>query len=220
MQPVELYNKLLEEYGHQGWWPAETPFEVIVGAVLTQTTNWRNVQKAIENLKKRGLMTPQSIIESDLSEIEDAIRPCGYFRIKAKRLINLIQFFYEKFDFDLKRMEEVSLHSLREMILSVRGIGPETADSILLYALNRLTFVVDAYTKRICVRLGIIDENADYYTIKGFLEDSIPQDLELYKDFHAQFVIHGKMRCKKTKPLCKNCPLMPECQFHITCLRT
>ena len=149
---TEIYNLLFERFGPQHWWPGETQFEIIVGAILTQNTNWTNVEKAISNLKGKDLLTPGKLYEVDTAKLAELIRPAGYFNIKAKRLKNFLVWFFKRYDGQLEELENVPVAKLREELLSIKGVGPETADSILLYALNKPTFVVDAYTARVAVR--------------------------------------------------------------------
>jgi endonuclease-3 related protein len=200
-----IYRTLLRFFGEQGWWPAETPFEVIVGAMLTQNTAWRNVEQAIENLKEEGVLTPQGLRTVDETRLAGLIRPAGYYNVKAKRLKGLMTFLDKEYGGDLQRMFAEPLASLREKILMVKGVGPETADSILLYAGEKPIFVVDAYTRRVLSRHGIID-GASYGEIQDLLMRSLPSDVSLFKEYHALFVRLAKTFCK-TKPLCKGCPL-------------
>jgi endonuclease-3 related protein len=204
-----IYHTLLRFFGEQGWWPADTPFEVMVGAVLTQNTAWRNVERAIENLKEEGVLTPLGLRGIDEARLAELIRPAGYYNVKAKRLKSLIAFLDGGYGGDLMRMFSEPLSSLREKILAVKGIGPETADSILLYAGAKPIFVVDAYTRRILLRHGMITDGTSYGDIQDLLMRSLPQDVSLYQEYHALFVQLGKTFCK-TKPLCAGCPLEEE----------
>ena len=207
----ELYEILLKTYGKQNWWPADTPFEVCVGAILTQNTSWRNVEKAIERLKKAGLLCPERIVSASDNEIQECIRPAGFFRQKTVYLKG-----FSKFLMDVGGLENLSLKDvdqLRVMLTSVKGIGKETADSIILYALEKPTFVVDAYTKRLFVRLKLVGENSRYDEIKLAVESQISpveRNVEVYKEFHALIVVHGKNRCRK-RPVCLGCPLAQIC---------
>jgi endonuclease-3 related protein len=205
-QLKEIYDLLYKRFGPQDWWPGDTPFEVIVGAILTQNTNWTNVEKAITNIKNAGLLTPEKLHHIDIKRIAELIRPAGYFNIKAKRLKNFLDWFFENYDGKLVNLEKVRTSDLREQLLSVKGIGPETADSILLYALNRPVFVVDAYTARVCARHHLIDEGADYHSIQETFESNLPCDIQLFNEFHALIVNLGKNYCKPT-PKCDICPL-------------
>jgi endonuclease III related protein len=203
-----IYDILLKRFGPQDWWPGDTPFEVIVGAILTQNTNWTNVEKAIINIKNARLLTPEKLHHLDITKLAALIRPAGYFNIKAKRLKNFLDWFFENYSGKIGNLGNVRTAELREQLLSVKGIGPETADSILLYALNRPVFVVDAYTARICARHQLIDEGADYHGIQEIFESNLPCDIQLFNEFHALIVNLGKDFCKP-KPKCEECPLNP-----------
>jgi endonuclease-3 related protein len=207
-QLKEIYDLLYKRFGPQDWWPGDTPFEVIVGAILTQNTNWTNVEKAIINIKNADALTPDKLRCIDIAKLAALIRPAGYFNIKAKRLKNFLDWFFENYSGKLKNLENVPTAELREQLLSVKGIGPETADSILLYALNRPVFVVDAYTARICARHHLIDEDADYHRIQETFEFNLPSDIQLFNEYHALIVHLGKDFCKPT-PKCEECPLSP-----------
>ena len=206
---LTIYQKLLTCFGEQGWWPAQTPFEVVVGAVLTQNTAWRNVERAIENLKRDEVLTPEGLIEIEESRLSQLIRPAGYYNVKARRLKNVMDFLQREYGGDLKRMCTEPLSRLREKILKVKGVGFETADSILLYAVGKPIFVIDAYTKRIISRHKMISDGASYHEIQDFFMRNLPRDVELYKEFHALMVKLAKTFCK-TKLLCKGCPLEEE----------
>ncbi len=202
----QLYEQLYEHFGPQQWWPGESPFEVMVGAVLTQNTSWKNVARAIENLRQAELLDPLSLYELDVEELAELIRPAGYFRLKARRLRNLLSLIVERYDGSLDAMFAVDLPTLREQLLSVNGIGPETADSILLYAAEKPTFVVDTYTHRVLSRHGLIEPEADYHRIQQFFHDELPTDVPLYNEFHALLVRVGNAHCRRT-PKCEGCPL-------------
>jgi len=193
--------------GPSNWWPGETRFEICVGAVLTQNTNWKNVEKAIHNLKEHQLLSPQRMFSIEQGHLAELIRPAGYFRVKAQRLKNFLSFLHINHELNIDSLLNQETPILRETLLQVKGIGPETADSILLYALNRPVFVIDAYTKRIFDRHGLIDYRASYSDIQKFLMDQLPLDYALYNEFHALLVRAGKQWCKKSKPLCSKCPL-------------
>ena len=201
-----MFELLSSAYGPQHWWPGETPFEVMVGAVLTQNTNWKNVEKAIANLKSRDLLAPGALASLPAHELAELIRPAGYYNVKARRLHNLVRFLVDEFDGDLDAMRRLGTGDLRERLLSVSGIGRETCDSILLYALDKPTFVVDAYTCRVLLRHGLIDESADYDEIKETFESSLPQDAQMFNEYHALLVQAGKRHCRP-KPICVGCPL-------------
>jgi endonuclease-3 related protein len=200
------YHTLLSFFGEQGWWPADTPFEVMIGAVLTQNTAWRNVERAINNLKEEGILSPRGLRGVNEARLAELIRPAGYYNVKAKRLKGLMAFLDGEYRGDLRRMFNEPLPSLRTKILGVKGIGPETADSILLYAGDKPIFVIDAYTRRILSRHGVITDGTSYDDVQGLFLRSLPQDVPLYKEYHALFVRLAKTFCK-TKPLCTGCPL-------------
>ncbi len=206
-----IYNKLLSYYGKQHWWPAETILEVVIGAILTQNTAWTNVEKSIKNLKEKKLLTPEAIYNTPVEILEIYIKPSGFYRQKAHRIKTFVNFFKNyNFDFEKLKME----NGLREKLLSIKGIGPETADSILLYALNIPYFVIDSYTKRIFFRLGLIEkENIEYHELQRFFHKCLKPDVEIYKEYHALIVEHAKKHCKKQTPFCFSCPLKNTCNF-------
>ncbi len=212
----KVYQKLLSIYGKQNWWPAETPFEVCVGAILTQNTNWQNVEKAIENLKKHNLLSPEKIPPTPLSTLQSLIKPAGFYKQKAKYLKNLSLFIIE--NGGLENLQKENLQALRKKLLKVKGVGRETADSILLYALNKKIFVIDAYTKRLFYRLGITKkENEPYESLRALVETEFKRhnaSLEDYKEFHALIVRHCKEVCRKT-PICQNCELSISCMLKL-----
>lgn len=203
---MEMYDRLLSHFGPQHWWPAQNQFEVIIGAVLTQNTNWKNVEKAIENLKRDHLLSLAALHAAARSEVAEKIRPAGYYNIKAKRLKNLINFIYETYEGNLDDFFREDTTSLRKRLLSVNGIGPETADCILLYAARRPIFVIDAYTHRILSRHDLCDETTDYYALQDLFTAHLPEDFLLFNEFHALIVRTGKDFCRKS-PLCEKCPL-------------
>ena len=204
---TEVYRHLLNAFGPQHWWPGETPFEVIVGAILTQNTSWQNVERAIRNLLDADLLDPHALYDVPVEELEGLIQPAGYFRVKARRLRSLLEFLIEQYDGSLDAMFQTNLPELREQLLGVHGIGPETADSILLYAGGLPSFVVDAYTHRILARHGWIDFDADYHQIQDYIQGELPQEVPLYNEYHALLVRLGKDYCRKTNPKCEECPL-------------
>jgi endonuclease-3 related protein len=206
---MALYRALYRSYGPQHWWPGDTPFEVMAGAVLTQNTAWSNVEKAIANLKWQRLLTPSRLNSVPSKRLASLIRPCGYFNIKTRRLKNLLVLIRSHYQGSLKRMFADDPAVLRASLLGVNGIGPETADSILLYAAGKPFFVVDTYTKRILDRHGLISNNADYHKVQRLFMENLPKDARLYNEFHALIVKVGKERCRKRKPLCSGCPLGP-----------
>ncbi|PIU58100.1 MAG: endonuclease [Deltaproteobacteria bacterium CG07_land_8_20_14_0_80_38_7] len=204
---IQLYSQLFDVFGAQYWWPGDTPIEIIVGAILTQNTSWKNVEKAINNLKRKSFLSAAKLYELPEEELAELIRPAGYFRVKTKRLRNFLKFFLNDFNGNILLMQEKDLLDLRENVLFVNGIGPETADSILLYALDKPIFVVDAYTKRILVRHNLITEDFGYYDIQQFFMDNLPTDVKLFNEYHALLVKCGKDFCKPNNPRCKECPL-------------
>ncbi len=202
-----LYRRLCEHFGQQDWWPGESAFEVVVGAILTQNTNWKNVEKAIFNLKEAGLLNLPSLLELPQALLAEYIRPAGYYNIKAGRLRNLLTLIGEEHGGSLEAFFSLPMAELREQLLSVKGIGPETADSIMLYAAGKPIFVVDAYTHRILSRHNLIDEDTDYHSLQELFMDSFPPDVDQYGELHALLVRTGNQFCKKTNPRCENCPL-------------
>jgi endonuclease-3 related protein len=196
-QMLDLYHLLLAEFGPQYWWPAETEFEVIVGALLTQQTRWESVEHAIANLKDRSLLTPEALADANQETIEECIRCTGFYRQKAERLQLLSQYFDHN---GISRILKRPVAELRRELLSLKGVGPETADSIILYAAHKPIFVIDAYTKRICECIGV---TGGYETLQKHFEDSLPRDTHLYQEFHALIVLYGKQYC--TRKRCDEC---------------
>jgi len=201
-----IYDALYSAYGPQHWWPARTPNEVVIGAILTQNTNWKNVERAIRSLRAARALNWRALHERSVDEIAELIRPAGTFRVKARRLKAFVDFLYARYEGRLTAMRDVPLDVLREELLSVSGVGPETADCILLYALGRPTFVVDAYTRRMLVRHHLAPHNADYATIKNLFEAALPADRALYNEYHALLVEVGKRHCRM-RSSCDGCPL-------------
>jgi len=200
-----LYQALLQVFGPQHWWPGETAFEVMVGAVLTQNTNWKNVERAIDNLKEHDLLDPHALHRLDEEKLARLVQPSGFYNVKARRLKALIDWLIETADGDLTRLRRRSLKRLRRELLAVPGIGPETADSILLYALEKPAFVVDAYTRRVLLRHGLIDAGATYAETKALFESSLPREVSLLNEYHALLVELGKRHCQP-RPRCRDCP--------------
>ena len=205
---MEMYRAMRERFGHRQWWPGQTPLEVCAGAILTQNTNWTNVEKAIANLRAAGKLGIAALAAIEAAELAALIKPAGYFNVKAKRLKNFIAHVHADWGDDLAGFLDRSVSELREELLGVNGIGRETADSIILYAAGKCTFVVDAYTCRILLRHGLIDIDSDYEMVKELLEESLPAEVDLYNDFHAQFVAVGKHYCRP-RARCPGCPLEP-----------
>ncbi len=203
---IQIYELLYERYGPQHWWPGRTRFEIIVGAILTQNTNWGNVEKAIANLKAAGCLTAQRLYRMDTSELAELIRPAGYYNIKAGRLKNFLDWLFDNYGGDLGALEGLSADGLRQELLSIKGIGAETADSIVLYAFDKPVFVVDTYTCRVLGRHGLIAEGADYEQVREYFESNLPGDVKLFNEFHALLVRAGKEHCRP-KPRCEDCPL-------------
>jgi len=206
-QLTEIYDRLFQYYGAQNWWPAESKFEMIVGAVLTQNTNWQNVRKAINSLRAKGLLSFSALYSLPADRLALFIKSCGYYNLKAKRLKNLLQMIHDVYDSSLEVLLDSEPYSAREALLSVKGIGPETADSILLYAGGHPIFVVDAYTHRIFSRHNLAPEECDYQSLQDLFMDNLPRDSQLFNEYHALVVVAAKQFCKKNKPLCDKCPL-------------
>jgi endonuclease III related protein len=204
---LDIYRKLYRAFGPQHWWPGDTPFEISVGAILTQNTNWGNVEKAIQNLKNRDALSARVLYEMPVKELAELIRPAGYFNIKTQRLKSFINFLMKEYRGSMKRMKTGEFHHLREKLLAVNGIGPETADSILLYALEKPVFVIDAYTKRVLSRHRILDDWRSYDEFQTLFHTALKKDEKLFNEYHALFVKLGKTFCRKSKPLCDTCPL-------------
>lgn len=203
----QMYERMLAQLGPQHWWPAETPFEVMVGAMLTQNTNWKNVERAIDNLKRAGLMSLPALAELPVALLAEYIRPAGYYNIKAGRLKNLLNHIVDHHSADLHDFLSQPLVNFREQLLAIKGIGRETADSILLYAAELPIFVVDAYTHRILLRHNLIDEDCGYEMIQELFMEHLPCEVPLYNEFHALLVKVGNLYCKKKNPDCAACPL-------------
>ncbi|MBM3246770.1 MAG: endonuclease III domain-containing protein [Candidatus Omnitrophica bacterium] len=202
-----LYRRLFVYFGPQHWWPGDSAFEVMVGAILTQNTSWANVEKAIANLKRNRLLEPAKLYQIPQKRLAGLIRPAGYYNIKAKRLRNFLRFLLEDYKGNLSSMSAADTPALRQALLAVNGIGPETADSILLYALDKPVFVVDAYTRRIFFRHRLIKEGAAYQEIQDLFMKNLKKDVELFNEYHALLVKLGKDFCLKTKPRCEICPI-------------
>ncbi len=205
-----IYQILLAHHGRQHWWPAQTPFEVMIGAVLTQNTAWSNVERAIDNLRQITELTPPALLSLPPEQLARAIRPSGYFNLKTQRLRYLCQFLEEH-----SQLDQWDDSRLREGLLGVKGIGPETADDILLYAYHRPVFVIDAYTRRLFSRLGLLDAGLAYENMRHQLEQALNADVAVYQEYHALIVNQAKTLCRKT-PLCAICPLEQGCDYAAT----
>ena len=203
---LDIYRILFDHYGPREWWPAETPFEVVVGAILTQNTAWRNVEKAITNLKQLGPLTPEALFRLPEETLAEAIRPSGYYRKKGKRLRNFLGMLSDRFECRLDALFDLPTETLREELLALSGIGPETADSILLYAAGRPVFVIDTYTIRILSRHELLPEETSYAEAQQWVTDHLPEDVQLFNEFHALLVNVGKDFCSP-RPKCSGCPL-------------
>jgi endonuclease-3 related protein len=204
----QIYKLLLKAYGPQKWWPAESSLEVMVGAVLTQNTNWQGVEKAIANLKRVNLLDPHKLKAIPTEELSRLIKPAGYFNLKARRLKNLIGMVVEAYGGDLAAMGQTETAQLRQELLLVNGVGPETADSILLYAFHRPIFVVDTYTYRVTNRHALVEEEVNYQALQDFFMQHLPLDVDMFNEYHALLVKVGKLHCKR-KARCEGCPLEP-----------
>jgi endonuclease-3 related protein len=204
---LAYYDAMAEALGPSRWWPGETPFEIALGAILTQNTAWSNVEKAIANLRAAGLLDAEALRGLPVAELEELIRPAGFFRIKAARLRNFLDFLEDACALDLERLRNADTGALRQSLLRVSGIGPETADSILLYALGHSTFVVDAYTRRILHRHMIVPEDVGYDELRDVFMDALPPDTALFNEYHALIVRTGKTWCAKKEGKCPACPL-------------
>jgi endonuclease III related protein len=200
-----IYRRLFDHYGPQHWWPAETPFEVMVGAVLTQNTAWINVERAIENLRQADLLEAEAIAALSLDQLALHLRPSGYFNVKAKRLQALCRWLLGQDD-----AKDLATEALRQQLLSIHGVGPETADDILLYAYQRPVFVIDAYTRRLFSRLGLLDGEQSYETLRATFERALPPEVAIYNEYHALIVHHAKQLCRP-KPQCESCFLKAKC---------
>ncbi|MCK4839999.1 MAG: endonuclease III domain-containing protein [Desulfobulbaceae bacterium] len=202
----EIYHRLYRHFGPQHWWPGETQLEITVGAVLTQNTNWQNVEKAITNLQALNLLSLPALTKIPVDILAQHIRPSGYYNLKAKRLKNLIAAIGRE-DEDLASFLATDLDTLRQNLLAVKGIGPETADAIILYAAAKPIFVIDAYTHRVLLRHNLIWEESDYHEMQELFMSALPEDVGLYNEYHALLVKLGKEFCLKRKPKCADCPL-------------
>ena len=206
----DVFGQLLSNYGNQHWWPADTPFEVMVGAVLTQATAWTNVERAIARLKEEGVLSPYAIRAMDAETLASLIYSSGFYNAKAQRLKALVWYIGDAYDDDIDVMRAEDGVKLRRELLAVKGIGEETADAILLYALGKPTFVIDAYTRRLFNRLGITPESENYSAYQRMFSDSLPSDTALFAEYHALIVQQCKESCRTT-PVCEGCCLREVC---------
>lgn len=212
---TDIYRRLFDCFGPQHWWPADEPFEVIVGAILTQSAAWTNVEKAIKNLKAAGVLSPARLRRTRLPRLAGLVHPCGYYNAKALKLKSFAFWLGNHYDDDLDRLFAVDTDDLRRQLLSVHGVGQETADSILLYAAGKPVFVIDAYTRRVLGRIGLTPEKDSYAGYQAFFMESLPPDAEMFNEYHALLVRLGKDFCRR-HPLCPRCCLNDICQFAIT----
>jgi endonuclease-3 related protein len=209
----KIHDLLYAANGRQHWWPGDGAFEIMVGAVLTQNTAWTNVEKAIANLKQAKALSPEAIVKAHPRRLAAWLRPSGYFNIKARRLKSMCRWLMQQGG--VRNLAKLPTHDLRHALLDVHGIGPETADDILLYAFNRPVFVIDAYTRRIFARLGLINGDESYETLRNRFEGELGFSVPLFNEYHALIVIHGKDVCKK-RPLCGSCCLTGECPYAVS----
>jgi endonuclease-3 related protein len=205
-----VYERLFDRFGPQGWWPGDGAFEVIVGAILTQAAAWTNVEKALANLKVAGVLSAVGVAAMPEAELAELLRPSGYYNVKARKLKAFVELLEREFGGDLDRMLDCPAEVLRERLLTTYGIGPETADSILLYAAGRPVFVIDAYTRRVFTRLGVASERDTYEAWQGLFRGSLPAEAGLFNQYHALIVRLGKEHCRKV-PTCGGCPLLDVC---------
>ena len=220
---LTYYNSMLAKLGSSQWWPGDNPFEIIVGAILTQNTSWTNVEKAINSLKKAKITNAAAMLALEEEYLASLIKSAGYFNLKAKRLKNFLAFLEAEAllanaslsDNSFDYLQEYTLETLREKLLAVSGIGPETADSILLYAFNKPSFVIDTYTRRIFSRHGFVEPDMPYDELRDFFMDVLPQEVSLYNEYHALIVRIAKDYCLKNKPRCELCPLKAHLEYEI-----
>lgn len=209
---LAVYERLFAHFGPRHWWPAETPFEVIVGAILTQNVAWKGAAQAIANLKEKGWLAPRALLEAPEEELAALVRPARYHRQKAQRLKDFCRVVVEEGGGDLEVLLKQDVAPLRQRLLSIRGIGPETADSIILYAAEKPVFVIDAYTHRIFHRLGIFPARARYAEMQAFFMCHLPLDVKLFNEYHAQLDALGHHLCLKKAPRCGECPVLSFCK--------
>jgi len=205
-----IFDKLYAYYGPQYWWPADTTFEMMIGAILVQNTNWHNVEKALTRL--RPFLQPSLLERLETDKLAELIRPSGFYNVKAKRIKAFMQWF-KKYDYKIEKVKQLDLKMLRQELLGIYGIGKETADCMLVYAFEKPIFIVDQYCRRLFFRIGL-DMPEDYDAFRKLVEVELPNDLQIYNEFHALIVEHGKVHCRK-KPRCEACPLMRICNQRI-----
>jgi endonuclease-3 related protein len=211
---LDIYHRLMAYYGPQHWWPASEPFEVIVGAILTQSAAWTNVEKAIANLKSAGALSPEALRRLPLDKLASLVYPCGYYNAKALKLKSLAHWLGEYYNDDLDGLFAADTSYLRQQLLSIRGIGQETADSIILYAANKPIFVIDAYTRRIVKRLGLVPDSNNYSGYQAFFMLNLPNDARLFNEYHALLVCLAKDACR-SQPHCQQCCLNDICNYYV-----
>jgi endonuclease III related protein len=212
---IEIYDRLYTTYGPQHWWPAESPFEVMVGAILTQSAAWKNVEKAIANLKSAQALSPAALLQLDSTALAALVRPSGYYNAKIRKLKAMAEWIGKNYGDDIAKMSAQNTAQLREQLLGVHGIGPETADSIILYAANQPIFVIDAYTRRILDRIGIVPDAPTYTDYQALFMNNLPLDSTIFNEYHALLVQLGKEACRK-RPVCEQCCLKDLCKFRNT----
>lgn len=214
-QLMKIYNKLFEHFGPCYWWPADSPFEMIIGAILTQNVSWSSAASAIENLKKEGILSIEGILSCEPVKLAPLVRPARYHNQKAKKLQSFCRVIAEEFGGDLDVFLSQEMGVLRERLLDIYGIGPETADCVILYAAEKPIFVVDAYTRRIFSRLGYFPEKISYEEMQCFFMSNLPREVDLYNEYHAQIDALGHHTCLKSKPRCDECPVACHCPAHV-----
>jgi endonuclease-3 related protein len=208
---MAIYDKMYAAFGPQYWWPAEDDFEVMVGAILTQSVSWKNVETAISNLKTENLLSVKAILSVENDKLAGLIKSTMYFNQKAIKLKNLCEHIQLNYNGNIYGLLEKDIYQMRKELLSIKGIGPETADSIILYAARKPIFVVDAYTRRIFTRMGLLPDGVKYQEMQDFFMQNLPLGVKLFNEYHALIVRLGKDFCKKKKPLCTKCPITAHC---------
>lgn len=211
---LDIHQRLMACYGPQHWWPAQSPFEVIVGAILTQSAAWSNVEKAIANLKRDGALSAPALRQLPLADLARLVHPCGYYNVKALKLKSFARWLGNHYNDDLDKFFSNDIDSMRKQLLSIYGIGQETTDSIILYAANKPIFVIDAYTRRILSRIGITPESNNYAAYQRLFMDNLPADTRLFNEYHALLVCLAKNICRP-HPVCSQCPLKEICQLYL-----